>query len=71
MLKRLDPHTDSATFDLLTFLEGETRADGVFEDRSGRLKRHFTVETGGRVDGNRLTLDESFRFGDGEEMQRA
>lgn len=70
MLKRLDPHPDSATFDLLAFLEGETRADGVFEDRSGRLKRRFVVETGGRLDGQRLILDESFRFDDGEEMQR-
>ena len=70
MLKRLDPHAGSATFDLLAFLEGETRAEGVFEDRSGRLKRRFTVETAGRVDGSRLILDESFRFDDGEEMQR-
>jgi hypothetical protein len=70
MLKRLDPHADSATFDLLAFLEGETRADGVFEDRSGLLKRRFTVETVGRVEGQRLILDESFRFDDGEEMQR-
>lgn len=70
MLKRLDSHADAATFDLLTFLEGETRADGIFEDRSGRLKRRFAVETFGRADGRRLILDECFRFNDGEEMQR-
>ena len=70
MLKRLEPQSDTATFDLLAFLEGETRADGVFEDRSGRPKRRFTVDTKGRVDGSRLILDESFHFDDGEEMQR-
>jgi hypothetical protein len=70
MLKRLDSSTGQAGFDLLAFLEGETRADGIFEDRSGRLKRRFTVDIAGRSEGSRLILDETFHFDDGEESQR-
>ena len=70
MLNRLDTPTKSNAFDLFMFLEGKTLADGVFEDRGGRLKRRFVVQTMGRSDGRSFILDESFRFDDGEEMQR-
>lgn len=69
MLKRLDTSM-TAHFDLLGFLDGETWAEGLFEDRGGRLKRRFTVELVGRREGRRLILDEAFRFDDGEELQR-
>ena len=46
MLKR----NDNASFDLLAFFEGRTHASGVFEDRSGRIKRRFTVEPRGHCE---------------------
>ena len=50
--------------------EGHTRAVGMFEDRTGRIKRRFTVELVGIPSGNTLTLDESFIFDDGEHQRR-
>ena len=49
---------------------GKTRAYGVFQDRSGRLKRQFTVDIDGRMDGGELVLTEDFAFADGERSQR-
>ena len=66
MLKR----NDTAPFDLLSWLEGDTRAEGVFEDRQGRIRRRFTVEMTGLAEGNVLRLDETFHFDDGERQQR-
>ena len=66
MLKR----NDAAPFDLLSFFEGQTTANGVFEDRSGRIKRRFGVRMTGRADANTLHLDETFLFDDGERQQR-
>lgn len=61
---------DDAVFDLLSWLEGRTFAEGVFEDRKGRLRRRFTVEMNGRADGGKLTLEENFVFDDGERQRR-
>jgi hypothetical protein len=66
MLKRVDDDV----LDLLAFLEGETLAQGVFEDRYGRLKRRFSVEMRGRGSGNDFTLDEHFTYDDGIEEFR-
>ena len=53
-----------------TYFEGRTLASGVFEGRSGRLKRRFTVELTGRAEGNTLVLEEQFLFDDGERQER-
>lgn len=66
MLKR----NETAAFDLLTFFEGPTLAEGVFEDRAGRARRQFTVEMNGRAEGATLVLEEHFLFDDGERQQR-
>ena len=66
MLKR----NDTAPFDLLSWLEGRSLAQGVFEDRKGRVRRRFTVEMNGRPDGNMLHLHERFVFDDGERQER-
>jgi len=66
MLKR----NDTAPFDLLSWLEGVTYANGVFEDRKGRVRRRFTVEMSGQADGNTLRLHERFIFDDGERQER-
>jgi hypothetical protein len=66
MLKR----NQNAHFDLLAYFEGRTVADGVFEDRSGRQKRRFSVDMLGTASGSKLVLDEDFVFDDGERQKR-
>jgi hypothetical protein len=66
MLKR----NEAAHFDLLSYFEGSTQAFGVFESRSGLLKRRFHVDMTGRTDGNTLVLAERFLFDDGERQER-
>ena len=66
MLKR----NETVHFDLLSYFEGRTVAEGVFEDRSGNSKRRFSVEMTGRASGTTLVLEEHFLFDDGERQQR-
>lgn len=66
MLKR----NDTAPFDLLSWLEGRTLAEGVFEDRGGRVRRRFTVELNGTADANTLRLNERFIFDNGDRQER-
>ncbi|MCA3554796.1 DUF3833 family protein [Aestuariivirga sp.] len=66
MLKR----NDTAPFDLLSWLEGQTHATGVFEDRKGRVRRRFAVELTGTPEDNTLRLHERFVFADGERQER-
>ena len=61
---------DTAVFDLLTFFEGKTMGEGVFEDRQGNAKRRFTIDVTGRGDRTELLLDERFDFDDGEVQHR-
>jgi len=56
--------------DLFDYFAGETRAWGVFQGRSGELKRQFTVDIVGVVEGDRLTLTEDFQYADGETQRR-
>ncbi len=49
---------------------GEIRAYGLFEDRFGKVRRQFTVDITGEVEGNRLTLTEDFVYDDGERDTR-
>ncbi len=53
--------------DLQTFFAGQTVALGIFEDRFGNLRRQFRVVLEGTVDGDALTLDETFLYDDGEQ----
>lgn len=50
---------------------GRTRAHGLFHDRFGNLKRRFSVDVTGTLDeAGVLTLDEWFRYDDGERDHR-
>lgn len=49
---------------------GQTRAWGMFQDRSGRVQREFTVDITGTMDGETLILDEDFVYADGETDRR-
>ena len=56
--------------DLFTYFAGKTQAYGQFQDRAGAVKRRFTVDITGTIEGDVLTLDERFVYDDGEEEQR-
>jgi len=60
----------SPTFELEEFFAGQTEAAGIFYDRFGNIRRQFTVDIVGTVDGDRLTLVEDFVYDDGETEQR-
>ena len=53
-------------FDLFGFFEGSVTAWGLVQGRDGELIQRFRVDIEGRVDGDRLTLDETFTYGFGE-----
>jgi hypothetical protein len=52
------------------YFAGRTRAWGLFEDRSGHLRRQFVVDIDGTWDGGELVLDEHFTYSDGEKDRR-
>ena len=62
--------TPSRRFELTSFLDGKTRAWGVFEDRFGRLRRRFDVEMNGAWRGTNFVLDERFVYDDGRSEMR-
>lgn len=53
-------------FDPFVFFQGHTRAWGIVQDWRGRVVRRFEVDIDGAVSDGTLTLDESFRYADGE-----
>lgn len=57
-------------FRLEDYFDGEVRAWGVFRGRDGALRRQFTVDILGRMDGDELVLEEDFRYRDGETERR-
>ncbi len=56
--------------DLYAYFSGETRAWGLFEDRSGRVRRQFQVDIEGRIEDGELVLEEDFLYDDGERDRR-
>jgi hypothetical protein len=56
--------------DLRTFFDGELRAYGMLQDRSGRMTRRFTATLQGSWNGDDGLLEEEFLFDDGEVQQR-
>ena len=57
-------------FELTRFLEGQTTAWGVFEDRFRKLRRRFTVEMHGRWQDRVFVLEERFTYDTGEVEDR-
>jgi hypothetical protein len=58
------------SLDLRTFLNGELRAYGMLQNRSGKMTRRFTAELQGSWSGERGVLEEKFEFDDGEIQYR-
>ena len=49
---------------------GNVKAWGIFQGRSGIIKRRFTADMKGSFDGQNLILDEDFSWSDGEKQTR-
>jgi hypothetical protein len=58
--------TQTPTFDLFGFFDGTVDAWGIVQNRRGEVVQRFTVVIEGRVDGERLVLDERFAYSLGE-----
>jgi hypothetical protein len=69
----IDPSAYSAErpqLDLREYFNGQVDAWGVFQDRSGKVVRRFTVSIDARWDGDTGVLDESFLYSDGTTQKR-
>jgi hypothetical protein len=69
----MEPHTFENTqprFVVEEYFAGKTKAWGIFEDRFGNLRRQFVVDIDGQWDGDVLTLEEHFKYSDGETETR-
>ncbi len=56
----------SPDFTLERFFDGEVKAWGIVQDRSGNLTQRFEADIIGTWDGTTLVLDETFEYGLGE-----
>lgn len=61
---------ETPVLDLVQYFSGPTEAWGMVQMRSGEVARRFHVRLNGRTEGNRLVLDEDFRYSDGSTQQR-
>ncbi len=61
---------ETPVLDLRDYLSGPLSASGVFVGLSGRVERRFIVEMTGEWSGNKGTLDERFRYHNGETGER-
>ncbi len=57
-------------FDLKTFFDGPVRAEGLFQNRSGKVVNRFYVNILGNWSGDTGTLDEYFTYLDGTPNQQ-
>lgn len=65
-----DFENSARKLDLFDYFNGHTRAWGIFEDRFSRVRRQFTVDIHGHVEGDTLVLEEYFTYADGELQER-
>ena len=52
------------------YFQGNVKAWGILQGRSGEVKRQFVADMKGEFDGQNLILDETFIWNDGEKQER-
>lgn len=68
---RVDSYLDQRPIlDLREYFDGEIEAYGMFQNRSGRVIKRFTVAVSGSWSGNVGTLEEDFVYSDGTTERR-
>ena len=65
-----DYQNTKPVFNLFSYFEGDIKAWGMLQDRSGKQTRRFTVDIKGLVNNGVLTLEEDFVFDDREKQRR-
>ena len=65
-----DYATEKPTLDLARYLNGPLVAHGMFQDRSGKVVKRFTVQMQGTWTGDSGVLDERFTYSDGNTERR-
>lgn len=68
--KTSDYHAEHPAFDPRQFFDGTLDGWGMFQDRSGKVLRRFTVVIRASWAGDTGTLDEDFLWSDGERQKR-
>lgn len=68
--KPADYANEQPKLDLATYFNGTIDAWGVFQDRSGKIVKRFTVVMTGTWNGNVGVLDEDFTYSDGTKQKR-
>jgi hypothetical protein len=66
----LTPFKQTNRFHLASFLEGHSRAFGMFQDRLGNVRRRFEVALNGTWQDQDFVLVEDFLYDDGETERR-
>ncbi|MCV2370332.1 DUF3833 domain-containing protein [Roseateles oligotrophus] len=56
--------------ELRQYFDGPLLAHGIFTDRSGQVKRRFTVQLNGKWQGDTGVLEEDFDYSDGSKERR-
>ncbi|KZE31478.1 DUF3833 domain-containing protein [Crenobacter luteus] len=68
---RLDDYRGTRPqLDLVRYFDGPITAWGMFQDRSGKVIRRFTVQIDAHWKGDTGTIDERFVYDDGERRRR-
>jgi len=57
-------------FRLEEYFSGHSRAWGIFQDRTGKIRAQFTVDLHGAWEGGEFVLREDFHYRDGRREQR-
>lgn len=65
-----DYANETPGFNPLHFFPGETHAWGIVQNWQGKVIRKFDVDIVGTIENGELTLDEQFRYADGERSSR-
>ena len=69
----IDPkiyQANSPKMDIRNYLNGKLEAQGIIQDRSGKVVKSFTVKMTGSWKGNKGKLEENFIFSDGKTDHR-
>ncbi|MBE0439642.1 MAG: DUF3833 domain-containing protein [Gammaproteobacteria bacterium] len=67
----IESYRDSSPrFIVEDYFVGQTRAWGIFQGRNGQVERQFTVDIIGRMEGDKLILEEDFLYADGQRDRR-
>lgn len=65
-----DYRAESPTLDLRSYFNGRLNAHGMFQDRSGKVVKRFSVIIQADWKGDTGTLDEDFTYSDGTKQRR-